>query len=137
MATIAGCFCAWEDLDAHRAAALLDEYVAGDIDSMTVAQVRAAAHWLGPPIGEFPMFGDSFSSGVRGGIVSNNVYGMEFVGGIVIGNPHRNGTQTITMPVGNFTRFTGVQSPGVNDGSAVGATLSDIPQATCLWLPRV
>jgi hypothetical protein len=135
--TIAGVYCCYMRRTAERSAEMLDEYVATDFSSLaTMTQVNDAKHWLGQPKGDFPMYGDVFSSGVRGGLLGGSgVYAMEFDNGLVLTNPKGNGTAIVTLPAGEWERFLGGQDPTVNDGSAVGATL-EMADATGLFLKR-
>jgi len=133
--TIAGVYCNIENdatfgagpsgYGSHREIDLFDEYVAGDVASMSTVEVQLNKHWGGLPVDADPLYGSVYVDGVQAGIIGGTgVYCRRFQGMFVLVNPEGNGTQIVTLPAGDFERFLGVQDASVNDGSVVGPTVT-------------
>jgi hypothetical protein len=135
VATLAGAYCDWMIGDSHRNPGILDEYVGQDEASLTTAQRVAAMHWMGLPIGAHPQYGDTFEQGVRGGIIQNGVYGMEFDNALLLVNPSGNGTQSVTLPSGIWDAISGTQR-SVNSGLQDITTLGNMAAGSAQFFVR-
>jgi hypothetical protein len=134
-ATLAGAYINWARSSDHRNPGELDEYFGQDLSAMTTAQKVAALNWMGLPIGSHPQYGDTFQQGVRGGIIQNGVYGMEFDNALLLVNPSGNGTQSVNLPSGTWDYFTGGQR-AVNSGLQDVTAIGNMQAATAIFLKR-